>query len=76
MNGDKIAESFAAHLHDSMVSLGFCALFEQQDSHDLMLWLTDKLTTTMASLQRTRQSEGLKVGMEMLRDSQLVRMYS
>lgn len=53
-NGDKVAESFAGYLHDSMVALRFCALFEQQDSHDLMLWLTDKLTTSMAQLQRSR----------------------
>ena len=47
----------------------FSALFEEQDSHDLMFYLLDKVTTLTAKYARQQaKHEGLTVSIELLQD--------
>ena len=78
-DGSHEAGEWADQLHDMLCSadvssssgVPFTTLFEQQDSHDLMFYLLEKVTTITAKFARQRaHSQSLAVSVELLYESQ------
>ena len=76
-NGSAEALRLSQDLHEALYDLNspfasgkpFSTLFEEQDSHDLMFYLLDKLTELTAKFSRQQaQNEGLTVSIELLSD--------
>ena len=74
-DGSHEAQEWAEHLHDMLCNadtsgssgVPFTRLFEQQDSHDLMFYLLEKVTKITAKFARHRaRQEGLSVSIDLL----------